>query len=294
MEEAEWLLVRRAVLGSLYAPMRPLSRDVICSLPDLNFLAGSKPPPLDASPPTYWKLYFRWLPLAALWYVRASTFRMPTSAGPDSACGKTEGAEVEMLDLQTEPWRVLLEEREALLGQMRAWEAAIHARLVLAATVEESAVLRQILPNCKNLRYQIMSLFGSIAAPEKREEMRALSCEIIEMSEQVFEVLPGIKEGRDEMRESLSAVGVLMSQNCRESADTRKRALALCRQLIDSRSRWDAKGVVMGTSKLMEIEEEGREMEEDYIPVSAQWDWTLASWDEGFTELTVVYTPKTL
>ncbi|KAH7021367.1 uncharacterized protein B0I36DRAFT_354031 [Microdochium trichocladiopsis] len=294
IEEAEWLLVRRAVLGALYAPMRPLSRDVICRLPGLNFLAGSSPPPINASPMTFWKLYFRWVPLAALWYVRAGSVRLPVPGERLSGAHEQEHAIKQAGLLEEEPWASLLREREALSEQVIAWETAVHAKLTTTLTTEESSILLQILPNCKNLRYQFLTLFDSIMNPEKRAEMRTLACEIIDIGEKVFEALPGITEGRDEMRESLSAVGVLMSQNCRESSNVRRRALKLCKRLIDSQSRWDAKGLVMGISKLMELEEEGRDFEEDMIPVHAQWDWTNATWNDAYTELDVLYTSRAL
>ncbi|KAJ1325300.1 RNA polymerase II-specific transcription factor-like protein [Microdochium nivale] len=292
MEEAEWLLVRRITLGAMYAPVRPLSRDLICSLPALEYLSGSMPPPPDASATTYWKLYLRWQPLTELWFIQGMAFRTPAACGSDTGSPESDGAGTETQVPKMTPLKVLLEERETLLEQMKTWQAAAHAKLAKVTTTEDTAMLRHILLNCKNLHYHVTSLFGSAAAPEKRQEMRTMALEIIEMSEQAIEVLPRINEGRDEMRENLYAVCILMSQNCRDSGETRRRAMALCRRLTDSRSRWDAKGVVMGTSKLIEIEEEGCEEDMDRVPDSAQWNWTLASWNMGYTELTVVYTPK--
>jgi len=191
--------------------------------------------------------------------------------------------------LSQEPLLTLTVERETLRQQMLTWETAVLAKLDTSVAVDEASLLSQILANCKNLRYQLLTLFDSIMDPVRRAEMCSLGCEIIAMGEGIFAALPGISEGRDEMRESLTAVAVLMSQNCRESADIRRRAFSLLRQLIDARARWDAKGLVMGISTLIDTEEEGRDTAEGMIPVFAQWEWTYAKWDDDYTELEVLF-----
>jgi hypothetical protein len=67
--------------------------------------------------------------------------------------------------------------------------------------------------------------------------------------------------------------------------------MRLLREVTNANSGWDAKGLYMGTSTLISMEEVNRDYE-GVVPFHLRYDWTHGHWNDDYSEFQLTFTAK--
>ncbi|KAH8651383.1 hypothetical protein BX600DRAFT_473480 [Xylariales sp. PMI_506] len=273
IEEGEYMLIRKSLCGTHFSPMYPQGRNYLIKqnstlLAIFSLPRAPAPPHQGQSFEVFWKLWTRFLTSTALWY--------------------SQGAMVFRPDCLTQDNLLILDQSRIVIAKNKEWEAATRLKLDNETSPYGQRVLRQVMLAVKALDYFVKTAL--VPTDHGRNALYETAREIIDLAEIIYEETPLFQSGRGEISpEGVQSVTLQMTQFCHDH-NIRRRAIRLYKKMVKSGSRWDVKGIFMGRSALAALEEQGRD-EFGSIPLTARYNWTHASWNDLYTEYTVIYTP---
>lgn len=268
MEDAEYILIRRLCFRSSMGHTNSYSHIArIISATAISCTTGPSPPNVRESFETFWKLWMRFLTLGVAWWHGHALRR--SSAQP---IGQSRS--------------LAIQERQSLLVQVDTWLVAIEEKIGGETDTYGQQILRKIVPGLQTLQLLVRTVFDNIN--DLVAEMYTDAHRIFDMCEIVLEETPLFQAGLGEVYDGIQASSVAIARQCRDR-ELRARAVSICRRTVNSRSRWDAKEIVMATSALIDLEEGGRDVQTGIIRLARRYEWVSSSWNKTYTELSVVF-----
>jgi hypothetical protein len=265
VEDAEFILMRRLSFKCLLSPLYSQERDS-ASFFIVPFTMGPSPPHANESFEAFWRAWMRFLTILQMWYIRV-----------EPVAGRDSSTSVEEERLQ--------QEQITLLVQIHAWEVAIKRKAEQECESHGKRVLRSALPGLKTIHFCVHTALDKIG--ELDAQGKEIAHEICRLAELVLEETPLLQAGLGDVYEGIQAISIGLAQRCRDFG-LRSRAMAICKQILNVNSRWDGKKILMSTTALLELEEEGRDVTGS-IPPTSRFDWVSSSWNSSYTELTAVF-----